>query len=394
MLKKIVDLRDKKVINKNKKDRSQKSKDKAKNKDKKQEIKARPFSNFRLGEEKNYFIENLSMLLASGMDIIKALDGIEGELQSRKMKEMVFELRRDIDDGMPLWKALNKTKVFSSQVISLIRVGEQSGRLSENLDVINAQQKKDKGLRSKIRSAVMYPVFIIVMIIVIGFGIAWFILPRLAQVFDSLDMELPTITKVLIAVGTFLGSYGLYVVPVSIVVVLATIYFVFVYPKTRYIGYTMMFNFPITKKLIQQVELSRFGYIFGTLLNAGLPIDDTLEALTMATEFRPYKKMYRHVKENVILGHSIKSSMDSYPKSTKLIPSPVQQMIASGEQSGALSEVLIRIGENYEEKTETTTKDLPVALEPILLIVVWMGVVAIAMAVILPIYSLIGGLNK
>lgn len=363
-----------------------------KNKNKPQ-IKAKPFSDLRLGEEKNYFIENLSMLLASGMNIISALDGIEGELQSRKMKEMVFNLRREIEEGVQLWKALDHTKVFVPQVISLIRVGEQSGRLAENLDVINDQQKKDKALKSKIRSAIMYPVFIIVMIIVIGFGIAWFILPKLATVFDSLDMELPTITKILIALGTFLGVHGFWLVPLSIVSTLAAIYFIFINQKTKHIGYGMMFNFPITKKLIQQVELSRFGYIFGTLLEAGLPVDDTLEALTMATEFRPYKKLYRYLRENIELGNSIKSSLNEYPDSHKFIPSPVQQMIASGEQSGALSKVLVRIGENYEEKTETTTKDLPVALEPILLIVVWVGVVGIAMAVILPIYSLIGGLN-
>lgn len=369
-------------------------KNKDKNKSKKDQIKAKPFSNFRLGEEKNYFIENLSMLLASGMNILKALDGIEGELKSRKMKEMVIDLRANIEDGMALWRALDQTKVFSSQIISLIRVGEKSGRLSENLDVINAQQKKDRSLKSKIRSAIMYPVFIIVMIVVIGFGISWFILPRLAEVFDSLEMELPRITRILIAIGNFLGNYGAVVVPISMIIILAAIYFVFIYPKTRYIGYTIMFNFPITRKLIQQIELSRFGYILGTLLKAGLPVDDALEALTMATDFRPYQKLYRHMHDNVEIGYSFKSCFDSYKNTGKIIPGPVQQMIASGEQSGSLSEVLIRIGMNYEEKTETTAKDLPVALEPILLVVVWMGVVAIALSVIMPIYSLIGGLNE
>jgi len=395
----MIKNKNKKIENKKKNlfSKFHKIKDKKKEKAKEQknmpEISARPFSNFRLGEEKNYFIENLSMLLASGMNILQALDGIEGELTARRMKEMTVELRADIQDGMSIWRALEKTQIFSTQVISLIRVGEQSGRLSENLDVINAQQKKDQSLRSKIRSAIMYPVFIIVMMVVVGFGISWFILPRLAEVFDSLDMELPVTTKILIAVGTFLGDYGVYVVPTGLILVLGAIYMIFINPKTKYLGYTAMFNFPITRKLIQQVELSRFGYILGTLLKAGLPVDDSLDALTMATEFRPYAKLYQHMNDNVEVGHSFKTSFDTFPESKKLIPSPVQQMIASGEQSGSLSEVLIRVGQNYEEKTETTTKDLPTALEPILLVVVWVGVVGIAMSVIMPIYSLIGDLN-
>lgn len=388
----MIDVKNKKLEIKNKffsKFRS--SKNVAK--DKKPEIKSKPFSNFRLGEEKNYFIENLSMLLASGMNILTALDGIEEELNAQRMKEMIVELRADIEDGMSIWRALEKTKIFSVQVISLIRVGEQSGRLAQNLDVINSQQKKDRSLRSKIRSAIMYPVFIIVMMVVVSFGISWFILPKLSTVFDSLDMELPFITKVLITVGNFLGHYGLYVVPTGLILVFAAIYIIFINPKTKYIGYTAMFNFPITRKLILQVELSRFGYILGTLLRAGIPIDDALDALTLATEFRPYAKLYKHIKENVEIGYSLKASFDSFENTRKLIPSPVQQMIASGEQSGSLSDVLIRIGENYEEKTETTTKDLPTALEPILLVIVWIGVVGIAMSVIMPIYSLIGDLN-
>lgn len=351
------------------------------------------FTNFGLGEEKNYFIENLSMLLASGMNILVALEGIEGELRSKKMKSVIFNLKEDIESGSSLWRALDKTRLFSVQVISLIKIGEQSGRLSENLEVINIQQKNERIFRSKIRSAMMYPILVLVLMVVIGSAIAWFILPRLTTVFSQLNMELPLITKILIATGDFLADYGAIVVPSIIFLLFIAIYLIFIYSKTKYIGQWILFRLPIVKKLIQEVELARFGYILGTLLQAGLPIIDSLEALQKATSFRDYNFFYKHLKVEIDVGISFQKSFKNFKNSRRLMPGPIQQMIVSGEQSGRLSDVLIEIGKIFEAKTDTTTKNLTIILEPIMLIIVWLGVVGVAMAVILPIYSLVGGLN-
>lgn len=352
------------------------------------------FSGFNLGDEKNYFIENLAMLLASGMDILSALDGIKDEFKSAKMKKIIINLRDDIENGSSLWRSLAKTKLFSSQTLSLIKIGEQSGRLSENLAVINTQQKKERIFKSKIRSAMMYPVFVLVLMIVVGSAIAWFILPRLTTVFSQLDMELPIITQMLIKVGNFLGSYGTFIVPGFILFILLLIYFTFVYSKTKHIGQWLLFRMPLIKNLIQQVELARFGYILGTLLEAGLSITDSLKALEESTSFREYKNLYKHLQSEISLGKSFNASFKSFKSINVLIPKTIQQMIVFGTQSGSLSKVFLDIGENFEQKTDNTTKNLTVVLEPFMLIIVWIGVVGVAMAVILPIYSLIGGLNR
>ena len=119
----------------------EKQKHKSKNKEKHpKEKKINIFSNFGIGEEKDYFIENLSMMLASGMPIMLALDGVGAELRSKRMKEVIASLKEDMEGGSSLWRALDKTKLLSSQVISLLRIGEESGRLAENLKVINIQQ--------------------------------------------------------------------------------------------------------------------------------------------------------------------------------------------------------------------------------------------------------------
>lgn len=358
------------------------------------EIKLSFFSKLLIGEEKDFFIENLAILLDSGMDVLAALSAIRSEVRTKQMKKIIDSLSEDIDAGSYIWRALDKIGLMPDQVISLIRIGEEAGRLPENLKVIVLQQQKERAFRSKIHSAMMYPVIVVSLTVVVGVGITWFILPKLTTVFNSLNMELPLITKVLIAVGNFLGKYGYFAVPLFLVALATIFYFTFIFKKTKFIGQYIVLRTPVIKKLIQQVELARFGFILGTLLKAGLPIVQAVGSLGQATTLHVYKKFYSHLQNAIEEGNSFQKSFTIFPSINKLIPSTIQQMIAAGEQSGRLSETLIKVGKTYDEKTETTTKNLTVVLEPILLIIIWVGVVSIALAVILPIYSLVGGFNK
>lgn len=348
---------------------------------------------FLAGKERTYFIENISLLIASGMGVLEALDAIAGDLRSKKMRRIVASLRERIESGSPFWRALQSANIFADHTMSLVRIGEDSGKLAENLRIIGAQQEKERAFQSKIRSAMLYPVFVLGLTLTVGVGIAWFILPKLSLVFSQLRIELPTVTKFLIAFGTFLGAYGNIVVPLALLALSALIYFVFYFPKTRRVGQTLLFAVPGIKQLIQEVELARFGYLLGTLLQAGLPVTQAIDSLATATVFPHYKKFYLYLSESVEEGNSFEKSFARYRGLRRLLPTPVQQLIITGEKSGRLPETLVRVSQNYEVKNEATTKNLMVILEPILLVIVWVGVVAVALAVILPIYSLIGGLQ-
>src|SRR3990167_703248 len=161
-----------------------------------------------VGEENDYFIENLSILLSSGMGIAQTLDAIKAEIKSKKLRQIIEELQKDIDGGMAISAALEKTRLTPSHIISLIRIGESSGKLPENLKLVVAQQQKERVFRSKVRSAMLYPGIVFSLTLVIGVGIAWFILPKLANVFYQLKIELPLINRVLIALGKFIAAYG------------------------------------------------------------------------------------------------------------------------------------------------------------------------------------------
>ncbi len=352
-----------------------------------------PFANFGLSKDRDYFVENLSTLVSSGMPVVDALDAIGGEIRSKRMKKIINTVKEEIENGSAIWKALERSGLFKDYTISLIRLGESSGRLVENLKVVSVEDQKERIFRSKLRSAMMYPVFVMGITVIIGVGIAWFILPKLATVFGQLKIELPLITKILIAVGAFLGQYGQFVAPAFILFVILLIYFIFFFAKTKVFGEIILFLTPGVKDLMKEVEIARFGYLLGTLLGAGLTVTQALDSLSDATDFVKYRRLYRHMLVSVEDGNSFQKSFSSFKNSSKLIPMPIQQLIVTGEKSGSLSDTLIKIGENFENKSDTTTKNLTIILEPILLVIVWFGVLAVAFAVILPIYGLIGGLN-
>lgn len=343
-----------------------------------------------LGSEADQFLENLALLLGSGMDLLVAITALEQDARSGAMKRMTAQFRSDIDDGRTLSEAFVRANVFPEYVVSLIRIGEQSGRLAENLRVVAEEQQKERFFRSKVASAMIYPLLVLAVTAIVGVLIAWFVLPRLVLVFDQLKVELPLITQALLWFGQFLAQWGWVAIPTALFAVGTLTYVIFFAQKTRIIGEKLLIALPGTSQIMREIELSRFGYILGHLLKAGLPLLDALRSLKAASSFALYGAFYEQLIELIDEGNSFKKSFERIEGSTQLIPYPIQQLIVSAEQSGQLPEALIKLGATYEEKSEVTSKNLVILLEPILLVLVWLGVVFVAIAIILPIYKLVG----
>ncbi len=349
----------------------------------------------RIGIRKDrvQLLENLTLLVGSGMSVDAALKSIGQELRSKRMKQLTEWMREEIVSGAPLWRVLKRAKIFPDHTIALAKIGEASGKLSDNLDVIRGQEEKDQEFRSKIRSAMMYPAFVLSLTLIVGVGITWFILPNLTSVFSQLDIELPLATRILIAFGDFLAEYGSIAVPAFLATFFVSFYFIFFFSRTKHIGQAIVFYIPGVKDLLQEIEISRFGYLLGTLLEAGLPILQALRSVYAATTIARYRKFYAKLYKKIEDGYSFQRAFDVIPRSRRLFPSAVQQLIVVGERSGSLSESLLKVSERYEARTSVKAKNLSVILEPLLLVIVWLGVLAVAIGVILPIYSLIGGFD-
>ena len=345
-------------------------------------------------KEKEFFVENFTLLITSVMDVLGALEIMKLETSKKYMKKIIQNVIDDIVDGSTLWRAFENMKIMPSGSLALLKIGEESGRFIENMKVIVSQHQKHSVFRQRLRSAMLYPTLIFIVALVVGVMISWIILPRLSTVFYSLDIELPLITRWLIAFGDFLGVSGSWFIPTMLVFTFLFVYFLFFFRKTKILGQKFLFRIGLLRKLIMEIELARMGYTFGVLLNAGIPIVDSIRSLIHAGIFPHYLKFYMHLAQSIEDGNTFQQSFRSYRNAEKIIPISVQQLIIASERSGSLSETLLQIGQRYEEKIEISTKNLTTLLEPILLIIVWLMVVGIAVAIILPIYSLIGNFDS
>jgi type II secretory pathway component PulF len=346
-----------------------------------------------LARDKEFFSANLSLLLKAAVPIGEAIDSLVETAQSRQMKKKLTRMKQAIDDGETLTTALEQTHLVSRQTLTLVELGEESGSLSSNLTLAAEQEQKQRIFRSKLRSAMMYPAFVLGMTLVVGLGIAWFLLPRLAETFDQLGADLPPISVAMINVGLFLRDNGIWAVPGFFGVLFLLILLVSSVPALKRLGQRMVLHLPGIGRLARELEIARFGYMMGTLLEAGLPVTKALSLLEKASGSPRYQKLFHHLGVSIDKGMNFRQSFASFPHIDRLLPVSARQVVIAGEDSGSLSQTLRLVGTTYDEKVEATTRNFEVIIEPILLVGVWIGVLLVAVAVILPIYSLIGGLN-
>lgn len=345
-------------------------------------------------KDREYFSENLALLLKSAVPISQTLEALTATSRTAGMKKALTAMQADIEAGFSLADALERSGIVSNQTLALVRLGERSGRLVENLQLAAQQEEKRHIFRSKVRSALIYPIFVLGVTMVVGMGVAWFLLPRLSATFTQLHAKLPFVSKVLIGFGQFLKLHGFVAVPIAVVVMALLGYVLFFAPGTRRVGQQLLFVLPGIGRLRREIEIAQFGYLLGTLLTAGLPVTQAVTLLEKATSMPQYQELYRYLASSLDDGFGFKESLMRYKKSSALLPPAVQQIVIAGERSGSLSEVLLTVGRTYEQKADITTENLETILEPILLLFVAGGVLTVAVAVILPIYALIGGLNQ
>ncbi|MEK7459335.1 MAG: type II secretion system F family protein [Patescibacteria group bacterium] len=348
---------------------------------------------FALGSEKEYFVDNLSVLLYSGMDILASLEAVAAETKSVRLRTLIRRMIDDVKNGEPIWRAMERTRLFPEQSISLIRIGEETGRLSENLRLLALQKQKDRMLRTKIIGAVAYPLFIVVLSMAVGMWVLFYLLPQLAGTFSSLNIPLPWVTRALIAVGTFTREYWMLLFPAIIAGGACAFLVAFVIPKTRFIGQYFLLHIPGVGKLLKDAETGRIGYLLGTLLGAGIDLVDAMRSVSHATNFRVYGKFFGFIADRLEEGSTFEQAFVLYKKSRKVLSVSMQQLIVASEHSGSVPNAFLSIGELYQFKADVSAKNLTVMLEPALLLFVGAGVLFLALSVILPIYSLIGGIK-
>ncbi|MEK7122500.1 MAG: type II secretion system F family protein, partial [Patescibacteria group bacterium] len=328
-------------------------------------------------------IEEVSLFLASGMHILPSLKSLEQEVRDRRTKAIIVHMRERVEQGVPFWGALEESGMFSRAVVALIRIGEQTGVLPEHLKLLASILEKNRVLRQRLVSAALYPMLVFGIAFIVGGAITVFILPRLAQVFAQLRVDLPPITQFLLWLGTVIGSVRLEVIGGAVLVTLVILILLSTRSAVQNALGLIFFHIPGIHRMMREVEIGRFGYLCGTMMSAGVPLLDVVQAVAESATLSNYQRLYRSLSGKLELGYGFAESLTAYEHSRTLMPGAVQGMIAAGESSGLLPDTLTKVGAIYEARGEATAKNLTVLLEPILLLVVWFAVLLIAIAVIL-----------
>ncbi len=350
-------------------------------------------NNIGLGREKTHFIENLAILLNSGLTVIDALKTIELETKMKGMKRLIGRVIEEVESGIALWRAMDNQNFFSAYALALIRIGEESGALSRNMEYLSVQQEKNRALKSKVKMAMIYPSIVLVMTAVITLGLAWFVLPQLVGVLLSLNAELPLATRIIILIADFFKLHGSVAVPLFVafgvlVMVLCK------YTSLRGPSQQMVMYVPGIGALAFYATIAQFGVILGSLLKAGVPLLESIRSMADVTDMVYYRRFFFRLADEIEVGQSFAKSFARLPETNKLIPISVQQLIITGEQSGKLGEMMLRIANIYEKKAEESATRLPIILEPMLLLFIGGLVGTIAFAIIVPIYSIVGSVGR
>lgn len=340
---------------------------------------------------KKTFLDNLALLVSSGMGVNTSLRILHKNTQDKASKKILYSMLSSVESGSSLSQAMQDHNFLPDFLISLIRIGEESGNLADKIKRTVISLDKDQRRRSQLRSALFYPVFVLTLVIGLGIGVSTFILPRIGQVFSNMNVKLPAMTRILIQIGEFMSKYWYIIIPLILGTLVLSILLLFVFPATRKSGQWLLFHLPVFNDLIVKTEVSRFAYNLAMLLNSGIPITKALLSLSKIHDYYMYKNYTQFLANYIQSGKSFHNIFDVNKKKTNsILPFAAQEIITAGEESGKLPEVLEQLGERYEQESEQIAKNIAVLLEPALLIIVWVGVVFLAVAILLPIYSLVG----
>jgi len=345
------------------------------------------------GGFKKYFFESLATMLASGIDIRTILKDLKAETKNKGDLALITRMQVAIENGTPIWRVAKDEKLVAEHYLALIRIGEMSGSLPENLDTIVTQIDRDRDFQNKLRSASLYPSLIGILLFIVVIVLMTFVFPKITGVYDSLNIELPTITKVMMAIGDFFSENAVWFIPTIFTTVFLIFYFLFMHPKTKKYGQMLMFKVPAIKSLIQELELARFGFLLNSLLRAGVTFPEALKLLVGSTSLFQYKTLYEFIAYYIEKGYSMDVIMEAYPNINRLLPLYPRQLLINGVRARKLHENALKIGEIYQKKNELTLKDIGTLFEPALLIIIWIGVSIFAISVIMPMYSILGNLT-
>ncbi|HEX9608593.1 MAG TPA: type II secretion system F family protein [Candidatus Paceibacterota bacterium] len=339
--------------------------------------------------EKIVVARNLATMIKAGLAITRALSVMGRQSKNRKLKSVLAALEQHISKGGTFHEALSQfPDVFSPLMVSMVRAGEESGKMAEALIVVSEQMERSYQLQKKIRGALIYPVIIVLAMIVIGILMLIYVVPTLTQTFNELGVELPRSTKVVIGVSSFLTDNT--VISLSALIIFGALLAAALRTRAgRRLADFVVLHLPLIAPMAREVNAARTARTLSSLLSAGVEMIAAIGITRDVVQNSYYKDILsraeKDVQQGVQLSKVLEESGDTYPVL-------VAEMVAVGEETGQLSSMLHEVAEFYESEIDQQTKDLSTVIEPFLMLIIGTVVGFFAISMISPIYSLSGGI--
>lgn len=342
--------------------------------------------------DKALFAKHLSIMIKSGMTLSEAIPVLIDKSTKSGMRGVLQNVMKDVAGGLSLAKALGKhPHVFDQLFIGLIEAGEQSGTLQESLVFLADQLTREKELRQKVQGALLYPAMVLIAALVMGMFISLYLLPQLLQFFTAFQVELPLATKVLLAIARYMSAYG---VITFVGLFVGAVVFINAMQLSAFKSYwhAFLLKLPLLGSFLGSVQCARLNRNLGVLLKAGLPLPKALHITRNTLSNEQFKNLVKRVEKKVSAGDGIADGLEG--TAGLVIPQLMIKMIQVGEKSGTLDEVLVYLGDFFEDEVEVQAKNFTTFLEPALLLSVGLAVGFLALAVISPIYELTGSIRR
>lgn len=315
--------------------------------------------------DKVVFSRQFATMINAGVPITQSLTILEAQASNPHLKKALADIAKRVEGGSTLSDALSQhADIFSEIYINMVRAGETGGMLDDVLDRLATQQEKDAELISRVRGAMIYPAVITSVTIGVFVFLMTVIVPSLANIFEGLGSELPWYTKLMLSISSALTNYGLYILAAGVAIVV----FALRYFRTRRgkrILHRYLLKMPIFGQIIIKVNVARFARTFGSLMSSGISVLEALDSTAIALGNMTFKESLQSVAQQVKAGKPISEPL----KQMSIFPPIVSQMVAVGEETGKMDEILLKLADFYEKEVDSIVAGITSIIEPLLIMV-------------------------
>lgn len=340
--------------------------------------------------DKMFFARNLAVMISAGLSLTRSMEALKEESSNLKFKKILADVNDAVARGRSFADSLRMhPKVFSEIFVSMVEVGEASGKLTLILKLLANQMKKDHDLQRRVRGAMMYPAVIVIALFAIGTLMMIYVVPTLTQTIKELGVPLPLTTRIIITFSELIANYAVWFL-IGLVLTVAAFWRILKTAKGKEIFDTFIIRVPIFGALVKKFNTGRLCRILAYLITSGVPIVKALEITSGTLGNTLYRQVTFTASKEIQTGKQLHTIFEPHKN---IFQPMVIQMISVGEETGKISDMMLRLALFFEEDVTATTKNLSTIIEPILMIIIGVAVGIFAVSMLQPIYSSLGNIG-